>query len=499
LYFTPGREIEADVKRDLFDALLRQQPAWLRGQTHGDLMSRMTSDTNMVRLFAGFGVMTVINVVFAILAAGGQMMTLSPSLALLLLAPIAVAFGVVQVLIRRLFVLIRLMQRQLGELSDQTLATLRGMATVQGFAAEAAFLERFEAKNRAYEATNIERSRIRSLLAPTLILSASFNLFLLLAVGGQMAIRGEITVGELVAFATLVNLVTGPLRQSSFLVSVMQQCQASWERIDGVLAAPPLRPDLPSPAPAPTAAPGIVARHLTFTWPGASQPALSDVSFTLQPGATLGVFGATGSGKSTLLRLLARLEDPPPGALLIDGVCVRTLDLDAWRRALSLVPQRPFLFSESLADNLLLGDDAPGRLDRALALGALAPDVARLPEGTATVVGESGVRLSGGQRQRAALARGLLRPHLVVLLDDVLSAVDHATEAELIERLREEAAGGRVTTVLVSHRVSALLHTDHVIVLDQGRVVDQGAPHALLQRPGPLQDAWRQQRPEEVG
>jgi ATP-binding cassette subfamily B protein len=283
------------------------------------------------------------------------------------------------------------------------------------------------------------------------------------------------------------------------LVSVMQQCQASWERIDGVLAAPPLRPDLPSPAPAPTAAPGIVARHLTFTWPGASQPALSDVSFTLQPGATLGVFGATGSGKSTLLRLLARLEDPPPGALLIDGVCVRTLDLDAWRRALSLVPQRPFLFSESLADNLLLGDDAPGRLDRALALGALAPDVARLPEGTATVVGESGVRLSGGQRQRAALARGLLRPHLVVLLDDVLSAVDHATEAELIERLREEAAGGRVTTVLVSHRVSALLHTDHVIVLDQGRVVDQGAPHALLQRPGPLQDAWRQQRPEEVG
>jgi ATP-binding cassette subfamily B protein len=485
-YFTPGRRVEAEVKRDLFAAILRHQPSTLRRYTTGDLFSRLTTDVNMLRIWAGFGVLTVANVIVTLTLVGAQLLRVSPRLALWLILPVGAAFLIVQLLIRRLFVLIRKMQAQAGAISEEVLQTIQAMPTIHGFAAEPAFQQRFDDRNLAYEATSVERAQLRAALSPTLTLSASLSLFLLLAIGGPLAASGEVTVGELVACAALVNLLMAPLRQSSFLVSVLQQAKAAMERIDLLLEVPPDRSDLPDPRPVPTGPPSIRIRDLTWTHPGAHHSALRGVDLDLPAGSTTGLFGATGSGKSTLLRLLARLDTPPEGAITVDGVDLRALDLDRWRQQLAMAPQRPFLFSESLEDNLTLG--APDRLQPALALGALAPDVERMPEGTRTVVGEAGVRLSGGQRQRAALARALVRPHTLALLDDVLSAVDQTTEREILAQLRRNNAAA--TRVIVAHRPSVLLQCDQVVVLEEGRVIDVGAPSELLEREGPFRSAW---------
>jgi ABC-type multidrug transport system fused ATPase/permease subunit len=285
--------------------------------------------------------------------------------------------------------------------------------------------------------------------------------------------------------------MTGPLRQSSFLISIIQTTRASLARVDEVLYAPVDRPDRATDAPPVTAAPALRAKGLTVHFDGAPQPALNKVDFDLPAGATLGVFGQTGSGKTTLLRVLARLQPPSAGAVEVDGINLQRVDLDGWRRSTSFVTQRPFLFSETLRENLAPDAD-DGTIEAALLAGVLGPDLERMPDGLQTLVGEAGVRLSGGQRQRIALARALTRPHHLLLLDDTLSAVDHHTEAQLLSHLRE--AGARCTTVIVAHRVSTLLHCDHVLVLEDGRVIDQGTPTELLARPGPFSDVWAQQQ-----
>jgi ATP-binding cassette subfamily B multidrug efflux pump len=493
-YFTPGRLVEAQLKRDLFEAILHHQPSFLRTWTTGDLFSRVSSDVNMVRLLAGFGVLTAVNAAIALVMAGGQMVRLSPELAIWLLGPIVVALVVVQLAIRWMFELMRILQEQLAQLSGTALATYKGVATVQAFVAEEAFQQRFDELNERYLRTTLQRSQLRSGLGPVLDLAAALDVFLLLYIGGPMVVEGRLTVGELVAFTALVGFVVLPLRTSSFLLSIIKQAQAALERIDVILQTPPDRPELPSPAPAPGEAPALRLRNLSFSYPGSDRPALEGITLDLPAGATLGVLGLTGSGKTTLLHCLARLYNPPRGTVLVDGVDLLDLDLDEWRDALTLVSQRPFLFSESVRDNILLGREEPATLERALDLAALRPDIEALPEGVQTRVGESGVRLSGGQRQRTALARGLIRPHQVLLLDDVLSAVDHATEAQLIHTLRR--SDRRTTTILVAHRVSALQHADLVLVLQGGRQVDLAPPAVLRERAGPYRDTWRQQQHE---
>jgi ATP-binding cassette subfamily B protein len=277
----------------------------------------------------------------------------------------------------------------------------------------------------------------------------------------------------------------------TFTLSVARQAQVSLERLDEVLGAVPRRPDLPEPRPAPAGPMALSIRDLTYRHPGADRDALSGVSVEVPAGEVLGVFGATGAGKTTLVRCLLRLDDPPPGAILADGADIRSIDLDAWRQAAVLVPQRAFLFSEALKDNVLLGAADEGQLDALVDQAQLRVDLAALPDGVGTVVGEAGLTLSGGQRQRVAIARGLARDARLLVLDDVLSAVDHTTEAALIRALRDRPC--RPTTVIVANRCSALVHADVILVLDRGRVVARGAHADLVREPGPYAEAWRRQ------
>jgi ATP-binding cassette subfamily B protein len=508
LVFNPGRDIEYQLRSDLFDALLAQQPSFYATRSTGDLVSRGSSDLTFVRAMVGFGFMQVVNVTFAVLLTGWRMLTLSPSLTLGAVLPLIVGLVVVNSAVGKVFNYGRLAQQQLGQVSDQVLTSFQGVATIQGFVAKDAFLQRFDEKCEALLRTRVATSLLGAFAFPALVLAGSISVFVVLFVGGPMAVRGELSVGDIAAFATLLGVLLPPLRSIGWMLSVIQTGLASLTRIFEILDAPVERPEGDRPEAVPGGGgPGFTVRGLSFAYPDAPERRVLDgLSLDIRPGTVVGIFGRTGSGKTSLLRLLARLYNAPEGSIVVSGpdgssADLSRLDLRAWRRSLSMAPQRPFLFSDTITENVALSEPVdPSAVREAVDKAALAIDLAALPDGLRTVVGERGIMLSGGQRQRVALARAMYRRSDLILLDDVLSAVDHETEARLLLALRALGDGrerGRPTVLIVSHRVSALRDADHVFVLDQGRLVDEGRPDDLFQRPGLFREAWLGQTPAD--
>ncbi len=498
LIFNPGRHQEYLLRRDIFSKLMHLQPSFYAQHTRGDVVSRASNDVSWVRTLVGFGGLQVVNVAMAISLTGWKMLTLSPYLTGAVLVPILIGAVAVQWGIRRVFVLSRLAQEQLGEISEHVLGSLQGMAAIQGFVAEEAFVNRFEGRNQAWLNTGLRLALIRATALPLMALSGGVAMFMLLAVGGPMAIRGLISVGELAAFAALLTVLLPVLRSMGWMFSVLARGRAALERIFELLDAPIDRPEGEEGRMSVTGAgPALTLSDLSFSYPDdPGRMVLRDISVELPAGAVIGLFGRTGSGKSTLLRVLARLYDPPPATVLVDGIDLAKLDLAAWRRRLTMVPQRPFLFSDSIASNIGMGLASPEvSVMAAVEAAALEPDLSVLPDGLDTVVGERGIMLSGGQRQRVALARGLYRGGDLLILDDVLSAVDHTTEKMLVDTLSDLSRSGNRPTVLVaSNRLSVLRRTDLVLVLDKGLLVEVGRHDDLVGRPGIYRDTWLAQK-----
>ena len=505
LIFTPGRNIENDLRNDILAHVLHLRRVELRQHGAGDLVSRASNDITLVRALVGYGTLQVFNIAMALVLAGRAMVDLSPTLTVACLAPVALATLLASGAIRTLFPLTRVMQRQLSGLSEFVLSSLQGVATVQAFGAERSFGERLDVHNKAYMGTVLKVATLAALVQPVLAFAAGVALFLLLWLGATQVSEGLVSVGDLVALSAFLLFLLPYLRSLGWLVAIVQRGRASLERIFEII-------DLPAPEQAeigaqPELAPGplgFVLRDLSFAWPGADDhPALQNISTDIEPGTMVGVFGRTGSGKSTLLSLLARQHDAAPGCILVQDSAGNTTDLlelpfAELRGRSTVVPQVPFLFTSTIAENISM--EQPGsvaRVPRAASEAALDSDLERLPEGLDTVVGERGVTLSGGQRQRVALARGFARDFDLLLLDDVLSAVDHDTEQRLIQAILRRAsgqAGQRPTVVVVSHRLGVLSKADRVLVLDRGRLVDQGHHSELIRRPGPYRDAWQVQR-----
>ncbi len=494
LIFNPGRDLEYQVRKDLFDHLLRLQPSFYAGHKRGDIVSRASNDITWVRTLVGYGGLQIVNVTLAVVMTIWKMAELSPRLTILALLPVVVGMAAVQVAIRRLFWLSRENQEQLGEISEHVLGSLQGMAAIQGFVAEDAFVERFEARNRKWLVTGMKLAVIRAAALPLLVLAGGMAMYALIAVGGPLVFSGALTVGELAAFAALLAVFLPPLRSLGWMLSVIQRGRAALERIFELMDAPVDRPEgecgvvLPSGR-----GPAIEFRGLDFAYPDdPGRLVLDNFSASIDAGSVVGVFGRTGAGKSSLLSVLSRLYNPPEGMVFVDGADLVSLDLDRWRERFAVAPQRPFLFSDSIAANIGLDEQAdPAVVVNAVTKAALDADLESLPNGIDTVVGERGIMLSGGQRQRVALARALFRRGDVLILDDVLSAVDHATEARLVETVAALARREESPTVFISsHRLSALRHCDTVLVLDRGRLVDQGPHRELVNRPGIYRDTW---------
>jgi len=497
LFFNPGRTVEFRVKSALFERLLRLPRAFFDTMRPGDIISRGTNDANAMRALIGYGSLQLFNVAFILLFTIGRMLQMDAELTLLCAGPLAVAGVIMRYGVIALFRLQAQLLVQIATLSDRILESYSGVSVFQAYNALPGAFRRFDAENDRLLDLSERYLTVRIIFMPVVIVIGRLCVVIVLYFGGLRVMEGEMTVGALSAFIAYVNILVAGLRSLGFLIGATQRGYLALGRIYEILDAPIDRPAAEGALPSPgEAGHGIEVRDLTFTYPGASAPALRDLRFSIAPGETLGIFGLTGSGKSTLLNLLSRVYDPPPGTVTLGGVDIRHIPIQEYWGAVAYVGQEPFLFSRSLKENIALAHRAEEadatRLEGAIADAALAVDLGAFPHGLDTVVGERGMTVSGGQRQRTAIARAFYRDFDVLLLDDVMSAVDHATERKLIEAMYRRTARG--TTVVVSHRISVLAKADRVIVLDEGRVVAEG-PHAtLLEGDGPYARAWRLQQ-----
>jgi ATP-binding cassette, subfamily B, multidrug efflux pump len=490
LFFNPGREIEYRLGLDLFRHLLGLQRPFYMKHKVGELVSIASNDTQAVRLLIGFAGLQVCNVAVAIPLHFWQMWTTDPVLTLWCTAPVLVGAVYMRWTVRRFFGLIREGMAMLARLSDRVLEAYAGIGTIRSHAAERAAVARFEELNARYLRLQLRIASIRAFGMPVLGLSGMVGAGIVLWVGGNRVLHGAIGVGHLATFTALLVSLVSVLTSLAWVLAAISRGLVSLDRVYGVVVTPDHLPpaDLQLRIDAP---PRIEIRDLCFTYPDGEAPAIEGISATIEPGRTLGIFGRTGSGKTTLVDLLTRVHTPAPGTVLIDGHDVTRMPLADVRSVMAVVPQSAFLFSSTLRDNIALADDEDeledARLEAVIDAACLREDLAQLPEGLDTVVGERGVMLSGGQRQRAALARALHRRLPVLVLDDVLSAVDQTTEAAMvaaIRGLRSDGPSRAPTTIIVSHRTSVLEHADEILVLEDGRIIERGTHEELLARGG---------------
>jgi ATP-binding cassette subfamily B protein len=422
------------------------------------------------------------------------MLAISPRLTLISLLPLPLVSFSVWFFGDRIHRRFEQIQAHFARLSAHVQENLAGVRVVRAFAREEREIEDFHDLNREYLARNLALIRTSGIFYPTLAFLSGLAALLGLYVGGREVMGGRITLGEFVAFTVYLAMLNWPVYALGWVINLFQRGMASFRRIVEILDVTPevrSRPGARRPA---RCRGEIEFRDLTFTYPGADRPALSDVSFTVRSGAIVAVVGRTGSGKSTLLSLVPRVFDPPPGSVRLDGVDVRDLDLAWLRSQVGAAPQEAFLFSATLGDNIAYGverTDGAG-IARVARVARLEDEARGFPQGFDTMVGERGITLSGGQKQRVTIARALLRDAPVLLLDDCLSSVDTHTEEAILHELRH-AMRGR-TTLIVSHRVSTVRDADLIVVLDHGRVAERGTHDELLALGGRYAALYREQQ-----
>lgn len=484
-----SRRMETDIRDDLFDHLMRLPPEFFDRWRTGDLMSRATNDVQAVRMVAGPAIMYTVNTVAVAVLALGLMIFIDPRLTLLamipmvLLPPAVFAFG------KRIYQRFERIQAQFSELSSFVQENLAGARIVKAYAREESQARHFQALNEEYKTRNLALARVWGAFHPTLIFLTGIGTVVVLWSGGGQVIRGAITVGDFVAFSFYLTQLMWPMIALGWVTNLFQRGAASMGRLNELFELAPTISDPASPVPLTSVRGQIEFEDVTFRYPGTDVPVLDGVSFRVEPGQTVAIVGATASGKSTLARLIPRLYDPAEGTVRVDGIDVRTVPLASLRDSIAFVPQEPFLFSMRLRRNIELqydrgeaGAAIPDALGRALDIAQLRETLGVLPDGIDTHLGERGINLSGGQKQRATLARAIYRDAPILILDDALSAVDAETETAILGGLREYMAGR--TSLIISHRVSAVRDADLILVLRRGRVVERGVHDDLIKAGG---------------
>jgi ATP-binding cassette subfamily B protein len=499
-----SRRIEADLRNDFFRHLLSLDATFYGGTRTGDLMSRATNDTFAVRMATGPAVMYTVNTLVTFVFALAIMLWISPRLTLYAMIPMILLPVIVLSFGRVIHARFEAIQEQFSSLSTFVQESLSGVRIVRAYTQEREQAEQFDAFNEDYRARNMHMVRTAGAFHPLLSLLSGIAAVVVAWLGGLEVIAGRITVGDFVAFTFYLALLIWPLIALGWVVSLYQRASASMGRLNEILRA--------QPAVVAPAHPGSLAgvrgeielRDVSFAYPGTDRPVLEHVSFTARAGETVAIVGPTGSGKSTLVSLLARLYDPTEGEILLDGMPLTSLDPTELRARIGMVPQDPFLFSDTIGSNIGLGLDAAAGREKsavrdvvraAAGVAQLHEQILAFPAQYDTMLGERGINLSGGQKQRATLARALARDPVVLVLDDALSAVDTHTEAAILSDLRRAVRG--CTAFIISHRVSAVMHADQILVLEDGRVVQRGKHAQLIAAEGTYARLLRRQLLEE--
>jgi len=475
-----GLAVSYHLRHRLYDHLQLQGPGFFARHRSGDLMARAINDIGLVRRMVGVGTRTAFVLFFSAAVGFGFMWNESPSLTLLLLPPLPIIFLSALALSRRVHHHSLGAQEAFSDLSDRTQENLSGIRTIQALNQEGPEVRRFQAVSDDLVERYMRLIRTNSIVSVVMPALGAVATGIVLFYGGSRVLAGEISLGTFTAFLWYLNMVLWPIREAGNMINLFQRGAAGLDRLYELFESEPEIQDQPVSGAPERLGGRLELVDLDYVYPGATQPALRNVSLRVEPGETAVILGRVGAGKSTLLRVLVRLLDPPPISVFVGERDLRSLPLAQVRRDLALMPQEPFLFADTVHANLTY-DDPERSSDQAWAAAHaadLGDTLASFPAGLATIVGERGVMLSGGQKQRVTLARALVRDAPFLLLDDPFSAVDSETEERILEQLRKLRPD--LTTLLVTHRVSAARHADQVFVLDAGRLVESGQHRDLL-------------------
>lgn len=489
-----SKRIENQLRQRLLDKTLSLSLKAAHQLESGKFMALASSDIPNVGQALAFGVISFFDSLFITAVAFTLMYRLSPTLTGYTLVPFPLLAVIMTLSLRIIYRRYDKVQNSLEDLTEKTRESLSGMRTLRSYVQRTGDIEDFQRVNLDYRHRMLHYVKVDAVFSPLILLFAGSSSGVLLYFGGRLAIDGQLGVGTIAAFVGYLGLLTWPMIAAGWMLVLLQRGTASIGRLEEIFEAesePDAMPELP-------VGDTLIARDLTFRYPDGTL-ALDGWNLTLKPGQTLGIVGPVGSGKSTFLRLLLKLEEVPPDALFLDSHDLSAHSADSVRRRMSYVSQEPFLFSDTISNNLRLArPEAPIKeLERSVELAALTDDLSKFPQGLETELGERGVSLSGGQKQRTALARALLKGAPFLLLDDTLSAVDTVTETHILKHLKREQQERGQSAIIVSHRLSAVIHADEIVVVEKGKIVDRGSHAELSSKPGLYLDLLQHQQDEE--